>query len=123
MQQPPFWRSLGYAAEGILHTVRSQRNARIHVTVLLLVVLAGWAFRISRLEWALVVLVSGLVLALETLNSAVEAFVDMVQPDHHPLAKVVKDASAGAVLLAALTAALVGVLIFGPRVWHVVTGY
>ncbi len=117
MRSPTFWKSLGYAAEGIVHTVRTQRNARIHLAALSLVVLAGLVFRISRVEWALVLLVSGMVIALEMANSAIEAIVDMVQPDHHPLAKVAKDAAAAAVLTAALTAVTVGLLVFGPRVW------
>lgn len=117
MSRPPFRRSLGYALEGIMLTVWTQRNPRIQLVILGIVIVAGLLFRISRLEWALVAGVSGLVLSLEIMNSAVETLVDMVQPDHHPLAKVVKDASAGAVLLAAVTAVVIGLLIFGPRLW------
>ncbi len=64
MRSPSFWHSLRYAAEGIVYTVRTQRNARIHLTILAAVIIAGLAFRLSRVEWALVALVSGLVLAL-----------------------------------------------------------
>lgn len=117
MRSPTFWHSLWYAAEGIVYTVRTQRNARIHLTILALVIIAGVLFHLSWVEWGLVALVSGLVLALETLNSGVEALVDLVQPDHHPQAKIAKDATAGAVLLAAITAVVVGLLVFGPRLW------
>ncbi len=117
MRAPTFWHALRFAAEGIAYTVRTQRNARIHLSILALVIVAGLVLRLSPLEWAVVALVSGLVLSLETLNSGVEALVDMVQPDHHPLAKVAKDAVAGAVLLAAITAVIIGLLVFGPKVW------
>ncbi len=117
MRSPSFWRSLGYAFEGILHTVRTQRNARIHLVILSLVILAGLGFRLSRWEWTAIALVSGLVLSLETMNSAIENLVDHVQPDYHYQAKIVKDAAAGAVLLAAFTSVVVGVLIFLPPLW------
>ncbi len=120
MRSPSFWRSLGYAFEGILHTVRTQRNARIHLVILSLVLLVGLGLHLSRWEWTAITLVSGLVLSLETMNSAVENLVDHVQPDYHYRAKVVKDAAAGAVLLAALTSVVVGGLIFLPHLWDLV---
>ncbi len=120
MHSPSFWHSLGYAFEGIVHTVRTQRNARIHLSILTLVLLVGLGMHISRWEWTAIALTSGMVLSLETLNSAVENLVDHVQPDYHHQAKIVKDAAAGAVLLAAMTSVIVGVLIFGPRLWAMV---
>ncbi len=125
MRSPSFWHSLRFAAEGIVYTVRTQRNARIHLAVFALVVSAGIVFRLSFVEWALVILVSGLVISMETMNSGIEALIDLVQPDHHPQAKVAKDMSAGAVLLAAITAILVGFLVFGPkivRLWTTIGG-
>ncbi len=117
MRSPTFWHSLRFAAAGILHTVRTQRNARLHLLALILVTGAGALFRLTAVEWGLVFLVSGLVIAMETMNSAVEHLVDLVQPDPHPLAKIIKDAAAGAVLITALTAVVVGGVVFGPRVW------
>ncbi len=117
MRSPSLLHSLRFAAEGIVYTVRTQRNARIHLTILVVVIAVGLFFHLSLVEWALVALVSGLVLSLETLNSGIEALIDLVHPDHHPQAKVAKDASAGAVLLAAITAVVVGVLVFGPKIW------
>lgn len=123
MKAPTFWHSVWLAAEGIVYTVRTQRNMRIHLTILVLVILAGVFFRLTAMEWALVMLVSGLVIALETMNSAVETLADLVHPDYHPQVKVIKDAAAGAVLIAALTAVSVGIAVFGPRVWKVLSGF
>lgn len=117
MRAPTFWHSLKFAAEGVVHVVRTQRNARIHLIALAAVITAAIAFHLSPLEWAVILLVSGVVIALEALNSAVEALVDLVHPEFHPQAKKVKDAAAAAVLLAAITAVAVGVAVFGPRVW------
>ncbi len=118
MRSPSFWHSLGFAASGILYTLRTQRNARIHVVILALVVLAGLTWRLTPVEWASVFLVSGLVIALEMMNSALEGLIDLVHPDIHPRVKVIKDTAAGAVLIAAMTAVAVGIIVFGPRLWQ-----
>lgn len=120
MRSPNFWRALRFAMEGIVYMVRTQRNARIHLVILFLVIVAGILLKVTLLEWGLIVVVSGLVLSLEAVNSGIEALVDMVQPDHHPLAKAAKDAAAGAVLLAAIAAVGVGLIVFGPRVWTLI---
>ncbi len=115
MHAPTFWHSLMYAFRGIVHTVRSQRNARIHLSILTLVIIVGLWLRLSLQEWAIITIVSGLVLSLELLNSALEHLADRVEPefDHHIMRT--KDAAAGAVLIAALAAAIVGLLIFLPH--------
>lgn len=110
-------RSFGYAWQGIGWTVRTQRNAQIHVLALLGVVGAGWLFGVSAGEWLALILAMALVLALELLNTAIEAVVDLAMPQHHPLAKRAKDAAAGAVLIAALGAAVVGLIVFAPKIW------
>ncbi len=115
MERPRFHESVRYAWRGIVHTVRTQRNARIHLVVLAAVVAAGLALGITREEWALVLLAAGLVLAAESLNSALEDLADRVEPDFDPHIMRVKDAAAGGVLITALTAAAVGLLVFGPR--------
>lgn len=115
MHAESFWHSLRYAAQGIVHTVRTQRNARIHLVILALVVLAGVALQLSLQEWALVTLISALVLSLELVNSALEHLADKVEPNHDPHIMRAKDAAAGAVLIAALAAVIIGVLVFGPH--------
>lgn len=115
MHAESFWQSLKYAAQGVLHTVRTQRNARIHLVILTAVILAGIGLALSLQEWALITLVSALVLSLELMNSALEHLADRVEPNHDPHIMHAKDAAAGAVLIAALAAVVIGLLIFGPR--------
>ncbi len=112
-----FWQSLAFALAGLRHALRSQRNLRIHVTVAAAVVIAGLALRINRSEWAIVAALIALVIALELLNTAIEALVDLASPAPHPLAKVAKDTAAAATLAAALGSAAAGLIIFLPRIW------
>jgi diacylglycerol kinase (ATP) len=81
----------------------------------LVVLTAGWLLNLSATSWAIVLLATGLVWTAEAFNTAVEFFVDLVHPEWHPNAGRVKDLAAAAVLLAAITALVVGVLIFGQR--------
>lgn len=110
-------RSFGFAFAGINWTIRTQRNAQVHVAVLVAVIIAGFALRVSWGEWLALILSMTLVLALEAMNSAVEAVVDLVSPHYHPLARHAKDAAAGAVLLGAIGAAAVGLIVFVPKVF------
>ncbi len=108
-------RSFGFAFAGIGQMVRTERNAQIHFLAAVLVVIGGVLFRVSLLEWIALVLSMTLVLAFEAINSALEALVDLASPHLHPLAKRCKDIGAGAVLIAAIGAAIVGGLVFIPK--------
>ena len=108
-------RSFGYAIEGLAQLVRRQRNAQIHLVLTIVACAAAWAWGLSRIEWLILILTIGLVLGLEAVNTAVEAVVDLVSPQFHPLAKLAKDVAAGGVLLAALCALGVALLLFGER--------
>lgn len=107
-----FFKSFSAAWNGIRNAVRGQRNMRIHVGAALLVITLGIYFDLTSADWSLITLAIGLVLITELLNTAVETVVDLVEPKHHPLAGKAKDIAAGAVLIAALTAVVMGVLIF-----------
>lgn len=110
-------RSFGYALAGIGHLLRSQHNAWIHAAInLAAVVLAFW-LGASSLDWALLVLAMTAVWVAELVNTAVEAAVDLSSDEPSPLAKTAKDVAAGAVLVAALGAVLVGLLVLGPPLW------
>lgn len=110
-------RSFGFAFEGVFYTIATQRNARIEFLVgLLVVIVAGW-LRVSRWEWSILLLTIGLVLAAETMNTAIEKMVDLLSPEKHQSAKHAKDAAAGAVLVTSLAAAVVGFVILGPPLW------
>jgi diacylglycerol kinase (ATP) len=108
-----FLRSFVYAFRGIAVAMR-QRNLRIQTSIALVVVAGGFYFDISRLEWLFVIVCIALVMGLEMMNSAVEALVDLVSPEYKRLAGKVKDIAAGAVLLAAVIAAIVGLVVFVP---------
>jgi len=108
------------AFSGVWHVVRTQRNARIHLSVALAVIVLGLWLGLSRTEWAIIALTIGMVLAAESFNTVAEAAVDLATAEYHPLAKIAKDASAGAVLLTAMTAVIVGMLILGPPLWGAV---
>jgi diacylglycerol kinase len=90
---------------------------RLHVAAAILAIAAGCFFQISAAEWIAVSLCIGLVMSLECLNTAVERLADRMSPEEHPLIRQAKDAAAAAVLLAAITAAVVGCLVFLPKLW------
>ncbi len=108
-------RSFGFAFHGIAAAFRTQHNMWIHALVTLAVCGLGWMFRVSSVEWCILLLAIALVFTAELLNSAFEALCDVVSPDYHPMVRRAKDVSAGAVLASAIGAALVGAIIFGPR--------
>ncbi|MBP1762158.1 MAG: Diacylglycerol kinase [Firmicutes bacterium] len=105
--------SFAYAIRGILVAIASGRNMKIHVIAALMAVLTGWWLGINRWEWAIITISIFMVLAAETINTAIEKTVDLVTREYHPLAKQAKNMAAGAVLLAAVNAIIIGLLIFG----------
>ena len=100
------------ALEGIVVAFKTQRNIRIHVTMSIMVVLAAFYFDLPPRDFSLILLVIGLVITAELLNTAIEAIVDLVMPEWHALAKIAKDTAAGAVLVAAGIAVVIGLLLF-----------
>lgn len=110
-----FLRGFAHASRGILTSLRTQRNLRVHALATLLVLTLGLAFRIERWEWCAMALSCGMVWAAELLNTAIEALADRVTKEREEAVRVVKDAAAGAVLAASIAAAVVGGMIFLPR--------
>lgn len=106
------------AFDGIRYVLATQPNARIHGAFTLAVFLAAGLLKLPRMEWVVLVLTVGLVWAAEVFNTAIEIAVDEISPDFDPRAKIIKDVSAGAVLISVLAAILVGLLIFGPHLWN-----
>ncbi len=103
-----------YAFAGI-RILLGQRNTHIHLFIAIVVVLCGLLWRLTGTEWLALTLTITVVLALEAVNTALEAVVDLASPQFHPLAKQAKDVGAAAVLVGALGAAVVALIIFGPR--------
>ncbi|MCH4032520.1 MAG: diacylglycerol kinase family protein [Lachnospiraceae bacterium] len=111
----PLYRSFGYAFAGIFRTISGERNMKIHCFAAVMVVLFGIALHLSREEWFVCLILFALVMSLELVNTAVEATVDLATDKFDPLAKKAKDAAAGAVLVAAIFAAVIGLWIFVPK--------
>ena len=97
-----------------MYVFHSQRNFRVHLVIAIVVGLVGLWLRLPVLSWAILTLTVGSVLVIEIFNTAAESLVDLVSPDYHPVAKRVKDLTAGAVLVAAIVSVVVGLLILGP---------
>jgi diacylglycerol kinase len=103
-----------HAFRGIISLIRTERNFKIHLVILCLVVLLGFYFQITTTEWIFIVFSSMIVLSLEALNSSVEKLADAITTEQNPKIKWIKDVCAGAVLIGAIGAAIVGCIIFIP---------
>jgi diacylglycerol kinase (ATP) len=111
--------SFRYAFGGLRYFFATQRNAQIHVLISACVVALGAVLGLERWEWLALVIMIALVLAAEALNTAIEAAVDVATSQYHPMARVAKDVAAGAVVLCAAGAVVVGCLVFVPHLWPV----
>jgi len=110
-------KSFGYALKGIKCVVASEVNMQIHCVISAFVIAFGFIFSISAIEWIVCLLCMAVVLGLEMMNTALETVVDFVSPEMHPLAGRIKDIAAGAVLIAAICSAIVGLIVFLPKVY------
>jgi diacylglycerol kinase (ATP) len=108
--------SFTWAFNGIVYVVRTQRNMQLHIAATVIVLVAGLALDLSRLEFVAVIAAISLVLVAEMFNTALEAAVDAVVTDYHPLVRVAKDVAAGAVLIAAVNAVATAYLVFYPHI-------
>ena len=108
-------KSFGYAGRGIKAVLTSEINMKIHLVMALLVIICGIFFKISINEWLICLLCFGMVMSAEIMNTAIETVVDLVSPGKNKLAGKAKDAAAGAVLVAAIFAAIAGLIIFIPK--------
>lgn len=115
-QRQTFARSVGNAFAGVRCALRSERNVKIDVCIAIVAIALGFVFRVSAGEWLAIIICCGLVLGLELVNTSIEALVDLVSPDKNELAGRAKDCAAGACLIAAFAALLVGIIIFAPKI-------
>ena len=114
-KEKPLLKTLSYGFNGILYTLKHERNMVIHFLVMTLVIIAGIVFKISFVEWGVCFVLFALVLSLELMNTALENVVDLVTEEKKQKAKIAKDAAAGAVLVAAIFSVIIGISIFLPR--------
>lgn len=109
-------RSTDHAWRGLWVMFKTTHNAWLEVLFGTLAIYLGFLFRITSVEWAIVVISIGIVIITETLNTAIEVDVDLISPGYNVFAKDIKDISAGAVSLACVLAGIIGLIIFGPKV-------
>ncbi len=107
-----FFKSFVYAFNGLKLSVR-QRNMRVHLLCALFAIVTAFILKISLTEWCIILICIGVVLSLEIINTAIEALVDLMEPNQNPLAGKVKDLAAGAVLIFSIVSAIIGIMIFG----------
>jgi len=108
-------KSLQHAISGVVQCILKERNMRIHIVAACIAFTLAWRLNLDRYELLILYLTVAVVLVAEILNTSIEALVDLVSPEFHPLAKLAKDAAAGAVLLAALTSLIIGYVLFVPK--------
>ena len=114
-RKQPLFKSFGYAFEGIWTGISKERNMKIHCLAVILVTAVGTFVGLTPMEWCICLLLFGMVISLELVNTAVEAVVDLVTEERKPLAKIAKDTAAGAVLFTAIMAVIIGCIIFIPH--------
>lgn len=110
-------RSFNHAIDGIIETTRTERNMKIHLVIAILVLICCLFFDISKSEFLSIAIIVTLVIAFELLNTAIEAIIDMTVNYYHPLAKVAKNAAAGGVLVTAVSACVIGYIVFGDKLY------
>lgn len=109
--------SFKYAFEGIGEALKTEQNLKIHFFIMIAVITAGLVFKINAMEWIACVILFGLVISLELINTAIETTVDIAMPEKNEKAKLAKDVAAGAVLMSAIMAIVVGLIIFLPKIF------
>jgi diacylglycerol kinase len=113
--------AFGHAFRGWVYVLKTQQNAWIHSVAAMIVIALGLWLNLQPRDWAVLVLTIGMVFTAEFINTAIEAIADLASPVPHPLAKTGKDVGAAAVLVASLTAVVIGLLILGPPLWAKIT--
>ena len=108
--------SFKYAFEGVFSSFKTERNMKIHIFIMIMVIIAGILFKINKYEWIICIICFALVISGELFNTAIETVVDMIMPYKNDKAKLVKDISAGGVLILAISSTIVGLIIFIPKV-------
>lgn len=117
-----FSKSVGHAIDGIEYTINKERNIKLEILAAIIVSVAGFILKITLTEWLVMLLVISMVLSLELINTAIERCVDLVTKDYHDLAKVAKDASAGAVFMMSLFSIIIGIVVFLPKIINLLGG-
>jgi diacylglycerol kinase len=110
-------KSFNYAFNGLKILIQEEHNARIHFFVAFIVIIGGFIYSISSMEWIIVIFAIGFVIAFELINTAIEQIANFISPEKHESIKRIKDIAAGAVLISVITAVLIGFIIFLPKIF------
>jgi len=110
-------KSVGYAYKGAFLLLTTEASIKVQFGLGVLVTVAGFYFNISTTEWIIQTLVVAIIMALEGVNTAIEAIADFIHPEHHPKIGVIKDLAAGAVFIFAVAAVITGCIIYIPKVF------
>ena len=112
--------SFKYAIEGFISSFKTERNMKIHVLAMIMVIISGFILKLTKIEWCICIILIVIVISAELFNTAIETIVDMISPEKNEKAKLAKDISAAAVLVLAIGAVIVGALIFLPKIFHII---
>ena len=115
--RPNIIEAFNAAIQGIIYTFKYERNMKIHYLIAVAVLIVSLRFNLNKLEMMILILSISLVIVAEMFNTAIENTVDLITQEKHPKAKIEKDVAAGAVVIAAITAAIIGLIIFVPKIW------
>ena len=113
-----FLKSFGYSLDGLIYAYKYEQSMLIHVIATIGVIIANIVFKISPTEWLITFIAIGMVLAAELINTAIEAVVDLVTLDIHPLAKIAKDCGSAATFVLAMMAGVIGVIVYFPYIMN-----
>lgn len=113
--------SFKYAICGVITAFKEEQNMKIHTIAVIIVVILGITLKISKIEWIICLIIFGMVISAELLNTAIETVVDIVMPEINEKAKIAKDVSAGAVFIQAIISAIIGIIIFVPKIVALLT--
>ena len=111
-----FFKSFTYNYEGLKYALLNEQSILVQLVFAIFVIICGFIFKLNKYEWIIIIILIGLVLAFEFINTAIEATVDLITIDKHPLAKIAKDTASTAVGIIALISAIVGLIIFLPKI-------
>lgn len=104
--------SFKYAIEGIISSFKTERNMKIHISAMIIVIICGILLKLDKIEWCIIIIAIVTVISAELFNTAIETVVDMISPEKNEKAKLAKDIAAGGVLVIAIGSAIIGLIIF-----------
>jgi diacylglycerol kinase len=120
MKGSRFYKSLNFAIRGIIEGIRNERSMRYHILIAFFVIILGIFFSLTATEWCIILLCIGSVISAELMNTSIEVNTDLTSPEYNEKAGLSKDIAAGAVLLTCLISVLIGLIIFTPKLIHLI---